>query len=439
MQNNRSGWAPGFCVALSLFLSSGIGRAGDATNSNSIPQAPPGGFFIRDGDRVVFLGDSITEQKLYSSLIEMFALTRFPEWNLRFRNAGWSGDTAGGGVGRLDRDVLSFSPTLVTVKYGMNDHGYGPFILERCQAYVKNQDQIAHKLKEKGARVVFLTPQPIEDKRTDPDKDVRNQSLRQYSDGLQTVAASNAAAFVDQFGPYMTFLVSQHATNAAVSVGGGDAIHPGPAGQTLMAWIILKTLGAPSLVSSADVDAAAGKVTATEGCRIENLQVADGVIRFDRLDQALPMPVLPNADGALSLAPVLNDLSRYLLKVSGLKAPRYTLMVDGEKAGEFTSEELAAGCNLTRQAGPITRQAQQVMTLVNQKNAAFFVRWRQVQLFQIPAWLHSRLDVESSRKAELDTMDKSLADLEGQINAARKPKTHGFELKPVEQTAAPVR
>ena len=439
MQNNRSGWTLGFCLALSILLSPSIGRAGDTTNSDSISHAPPGGFALRDGDRVVFLGDSITEQKLYSSLIEMFALTRFPEWDLRFRNAGWSGDTAGGGVSRLDRDVLSFNPTLVTVKFGMNDHGYGPFVPERCRAYVNAQDQIARKLKEKGARVVFLTPQPIEDKRTDPDKDVRNLSLRQYSDGLQTVAASNKAAFVDQFDPYMTFLVSRHATNAAASVGGGDAIHPGPAGQTLMAWIILKSLGAPALVSSADVDAAAVKVTAAEGCQIEKLQVADGILRFDRLDRALPMPVLPGAEAALSLAPVLNDLSRYLLKVSGLKAPRYTLTVDGEKTGEFTSEELAAGCNLTRQAGPITRQAQQVMTLVNQKNAAFFVRWRQVQLFQIPAWLQVRLDVESLRKAELDTMDKSIAGLEDQINASRKPKTHCFELKPVEQAAAPVR
>jgi lysophospholipase L1-like esterase len=383
---------------------------------------------------VVFLGDSITLQKLYSNLIEVFALTRFPEWNLHFWNAGWNGDTAPGGLARLDRDVLSLNPTLVSIGYGMND-GYGPFDPANCKAYVKAQDKIAHKLKEKGVRVVFLTSQPVEEKRTDPDKDVHNLSLRQFSDALKTVAASNETAFVDQFDPYMTLLVSLHATNADASVGGGGAVHPGPAGQTLMAWIILKTLGAPSLVSSADVDAATGKVTATEGCRIENIRVADGVLRFDRLDQALPMPVLPNADGALSLVPVLNDLSRYMLKVSGLKASRYILTVDGEKAGEFTSEELAAGCNLTRQAGPITKQSQQVMTLVNQKNAAFFVRWRNVQIFQIPAWLQSP-DDESKRKVEMDKMDKSLAGLDDQINVIRKPKTHCFELKPMEQTAA---
>ena len=35
-------------------------------------------FFIHDGDRVVFLGDSITEQRLYTTYIEAYALTRHP-------------------------------------------------------------------------------------------------------------------------------------------------------------------------------------------------------------------------------------------------------------------------------------------------------------------------------------------------------------------------
>ncbi len=430
MKNLRSGWALGFYTAVSIVLSAGMGRAAATSNSAAMPHTPAGDFGIHDGDRVVFLGDSITEQKFHNNLIEVFALTRFPEWNLRFRNAGWSGDTAPGGLKRLERDVLFFNPTLVTIKFGMNDHGYKPFVPERFQTYIAAQDGIARALKAKGVRVVFLTPQPIEDKRTDPDKDVRNLSLRQYSDGLKAVATSNATGFVDQFDPYMKFLVAGHATNATASIGGGDAVHPGPVGHTLMAWIILKALGAPALVSSADIDAAAGKAMAAEGCRIENIRVTDGVLRFDRLDQALPLPVLPSADKALGLAPVMNDLSLYLLKVSGLKAPRYALAVDGEKTGEFTASELAAGCNLALQAGPITKQAQQVLNLVIQKNAAYYVRWRQVQIFQFPAWIQG-LDIEAQRKAELEKQDKSIADLESRIDLARKPKMHTFELKPL--------
>ena len=56
--------------------------------------AKDAGFFLHDGDRVVFLGDSITEQKLYTTYIEAYALTRFPQAKFTFRNVGWGGDTA---------------------------------------------------------------------------------------------------------------------------------------------------------------------------------------------------------------------------------------------------------------------------------------------------------------------------------------------------------
>src|SRR2546421_3866569 len=59
-----------------------------------IMTAAAGEFLIRDGDRIVFLGDSITEQRLYTTYIEAYALTRHPEWKLWFRNVGWGGDTS---------------------------------------------------------------------------------------------------------------------------------------------------------------------------------------------------------------------------------------------------------------------------------------------------------------------------------------------------------
>src|SRR6266403_6385867 len=174
-----------------------------------------GDYQIRDGDHVVFLGDSITEQRLYTTYIEAYALTRHPEWKLWFRNVGWGGDTSwlrqrshpdekqlfaaddasqqkmiDDSVGRgLKRDVLPLEPTLVTVKFGMNDHSYQAFREDIFRAYVRSQSQIAQMLELHGTRVAFLTPQPIEDKRPDPDKDVRNESLRRFSEGLKEVAA----------------------------------------------------------------------------------------------------------------------------------------------------------------------------------------------------------------------------------------------------------
>jgi lysophospholipase L1-like esterase len=413
-----------------------------------------GEFFIKDGDRVVFLGDSITEQRLYTTYIEAYALTRHPDWKLWFRNVGWGGDTSWlrqrahpdekqlfaadaadqqkmveDSVGRgLTRDVLPLKPTVVTIKFGMNDHAYQKFREDIFGAYVRSQTQLAKVLAANGARVAFLTSQPIEDKRPDPDKDVKNQSLRQFSDGLKDVAAKQGAQFVDQFDPYMAIMLRERAADPAAFIGGGDAVHPGPAGHTIMAWAILKELGATALVSSARIDGVAGKVLATQGCRVANLKSNQGAVSFDRADDALPMPVDPKAESALKLAPILQDLSRYELQVTGLPEGTYELSIDGEPAGKASSEDLAKGWNLATSAGPITKQAQEVLALVFQKNNLFFQRWRAVQLFEFPAWAQSP-EGESTRAAELARLDSRIAETEAQTNTARKPKSHHFELR----------
>src|SRR5258705_3610899 len=84
-------------------------------------------FFFKNGDRVVMIGDSITEQHLYSNYVEMWVTMRFPAWNITFRNVGIGGDTSGGGNGRFKRDVLAHKPTALTVDFGMNDGGYTGF------------------------------------------------------------------------------------------------------------------------------------------------------------------------------------------------------------------------------------------------------------------------------------------------------------------------
>jgi hypothetical protein len=310
----------------------------------------------------------------------------------------------------------------------MNDHSYQAFREDIFKAYVRSQTEIAEVLKANGGHVAFLTPQPIEDKRSDPDQDIRNQSLRKFSDGLKEVAAKEGATFVDQFGPYMAMLLRERPNNSTGFVGGGDAVHPGPIGHTVMAWAILKGLGAPALVSRVAIDVATGKV-GSEGCAVEGFSASGNRFNFERRDEALPMPIDEKAGPALKLAPILEDLDRYELQVTGLPAGTYELSIDAEPVGKVTSEELAKGWNLANQAGPITKQAQRVLSLVFQKNNLYFSRWRNVQLYAFPEWAQSK-ETETKRDAELARLDQQIADAEAEIEAARKPLTHHFELKP---------
>jgi hypothetical protein len=73
-------------LASVLILSTACCLSFDYSDATSRPKAlaganrTDGGFFIKHNDRAMFLGDTITQQKLYTTYIEAYALTRFPKY-----------------------------------------------------------------------------------------------------------------------------------------------------------------------------------------------------------------------------------------------------------------------------------------------------------------------------------------------------------------------
>src|SRR5438477_2685708 len=111
-------------------------------------------FALADGDRVVFYGDSITNQKLYTSDVEEFVLTRFPGWRLSFVHSGVDGDKVSGGAAgpidlRLERDIFAHHPSAVTVMLGMNDGYYLPHDLGVFSSYANGYRHIVESIQSK--------------------------------------------------------------------------------------------------------------------------------------------------------------------------------------------------------------------------------------------------------------------------------------------------
>ncbi|PYP99838.1 MAG: hypothetical protein DMF82_23750 [Acidobacteria bacterium] len=80
-------------------------------------RVPAGEFHLAAGDRVVFYGDSITQDGGYARAVEVYTATRFPDRAVTFWYAGVGGDRVGGGWAgpidvRLDRDVIAHRPTV---------------------------------------------------------------------------------------------------------------------------------------------------------------------------------------------------------------------------------------------------------------------------------------------------------------------------------------
>ena len=180
---------------------------------------------------------------------------------------------------------------------------------------------------------------------------------------------------------------------------------------------------------NAEINAGTLKTGAIVGCTIEKITQIQGGVSFERLDEALPMPIDERADAALKLVPVMEDLDQLKLSVSDLPAGDYTITIDGETAGKVSAGDLAMGWNFANAPGPITTQAREVLRLVFAKNDLFFHRWREVQLFSFPGWANGP-EVEAKRTAEVARFDQEIAKLEARIDAARQPRPHHFEIKP---------
>src|SRR4051812_23914182 len=111
-------------------------------------------YALRNGDTVVFLGDSITAARTYGRIVENYTLLRFPGRKVRFINSGWGGDTAAGGLARLDRDVFAHGATVLIVAYGINDIGWGTRAdEEHCRIYLDAIRGIVGRCKGRQVRV----------------------------------------------------------------------------------------------------------------------------------------------------------------------------------------------------------------------------------------------------------------------------------------------
>jgi len=401
-------------------------------------QAHANGFALKQGDRVVFYGDSITDQRLYTTFAETYVVTRFPKLDVSFVHSGWGGDRVTGGGGgsidtRLRRDVFAYKPTVMTIMLGMNDGSYKAFDEKIFDTYAKGYQRIIDSVKKElpGIRITVIQPSPYDDV-TQPAKfeGGYNAVLVRYSEFVKELAGKEKLGVADLNAPVVAALEKAKAADADLSKKIiPDRVHPGVSGHLLMAAELLKSWQAPALVSAVEIDAKAKKVADAKRTRVSELKTSDA-ISWTQLDEALPMPV-DLKDPVIALAVESSDfvkaLNQQTLKVTGLGGANYALKIDDDEIGSFTSEQLGQGINLAILPTPMAKQAAQVHKLTLQHNNMHFQRWRQVQ---VPLEKNESARVQKAVKDLMTALDDEEAEIVKQQRAAAQPSRHQFSLIP---------
>jgi len=395
-------------------------------------------FFLKNGDTVVFYGDSITDQRLYTTFAETYVRTRFPALRIKFVHSGWGGDRVSGGGGgpidvRLSRDVIAYRPTVMTIMLGMNDGRYRAYDEAIFHEYSSGYEKIIRDVKTAlpEVRITAIQPSPYDDVTRAPTfKGGYNAVLVRYSQFLKDLAHRQHLNLADLNAPVVAMLEKAHAENGALSEKIlPDRVHPGPAGHLIMAGALLRAWNAPALVSDVEIDASASAVRRSTNAEVSSVDNAGG-LRWQELEHALPMPI-DWKDSVIALAVHSSDfltaLDREMLHVSGLASGGYTLKIDSEAVGNFSADQLKDGINLAEYPTPMAQQAAEVHKLTLEHNAVHFARWRSVQ---VP------LDGQGFALAPAES---SLDSLEEQIVLAQRiaaqPRRHQYELTRTQATS----
>lgn len=333
---------------------------------------------FHSGDTVCFVGDSITQNGGYHSLVSLFYATRFPERTISFWNCGIGGDRAGGIMThpafRLAADILGRKPTVATVMLGMNDIGHGDYGLGKTgaeveqrrrgslAAYDAHMRRLIGALQASGARVILITPSIYDETTTlaaaRPNVGPgRNAALGECAEKVRAWSAEFRTGLVKLHEAMNALNAREQAKYPAFTIIGPDRVHPGPIGHFVMAHIFLKAQGMPREVARIAIDAAQAKAVEAVNCRIEKVTATASGVEFDCLEKALPLVVPEEARPALALVPFMRELNQEQFVVSGLAGGSYDLKIDGGSVGEFTADELRAGIDLAE--NPKTPQYRQ--------------------------------------------------------------------------------
>lgn len=341
----------------------------------------PEKFVLSEGDTVVFLGDSITHQCLYTQYLEDFFYTRMPGIHVHFHNAGVGGDRASDALARFDMDVAAYKPKYVTILLGMNDGGYRQWDDATFKTYEKEMLALLDKIHEIGAIAIVMGPtmydrdalliKPSPRRPFDSDTSkYYNAVLAYYGTFMRDQAVERGLNYVDMFASLNELSISRRMVDPNFTMI-PDAVHPDPNGQVVMAVSLLDALHIPGQVesTSARLEAKGWKVTVNPGGKVSDIEGDAEHLSFTAESRALPW-VLP-ADAAIGykLSIAGHHHSGEPFQVQGLAAGKYDLKIDGETVGVFPSGTLAAKIELQNfDKCPQYQQALAVAVLNKEKN-----------------------------------------------------------------------
>ena len=277
------------CAALVCF---GVGTvpAAEPAQPAAPAAAPTQKFELKDGDRVVFLGNTLIEREQKYGYWELMLTMAWPERNVTFRNLGWSGDTVWGesragfgsqadGFKKLVEEVNAARPTVIFVGYGNVEAFDGETGLPK---FVDGFGKLLDELEKTKARIVILGPTRRLN-RFAPSRAPRdyNDSVMTYATAMRKLAEQRRLRFIDLASEVATFETAIGLEKFDPQLFSVDGVSFGPVLYSALGSSLMRQLqpseGPPEIAVAVSAPtpaqvAAAARISALESKLYEQIQ-----------------------------------------------------------------------------------------------------------------------------------------------------------------------
>lgn len=430
------------------------------------------GSFFKSGDKVAFVGNSITNNGEFYHFLYLYYATRFPQEKLSFYNCGISGDMAGGVLKRLDKDVYSHEPTHTVLMIGMNDvrRNYyaeskqnDPAIpglkVQALREYRTNTTQLMESFKAHRKKIILLKPTIYDQTGALPAERCYgvDNALDSCSLHVESLAKKYNTGLVD-FRTIMKQINKKlQEKDSTATIIGKDRVHPGSPGHFVMAYQFLKTTGGTPYVSKLVINKK-GNAEELINCAVSDVKQNGDNLSFSLQENSLPFPVEQEALPALEWVPFMEEYNRQVLQLTGMQKGEYELLIDGKSVGSYSAGALQQGINLAANSNtPQYRQALKVLeaTLQVRKMQSVlrnlrFVEFKHLMgttsadLKEVEVYLANRLEKELkgdhyeyhkkqfktyvTNKAREEEFVTKLVAAEDKVYVLNKPVAHRYEI-----------
>jgi len=210
--------------------------------------AAPAGIAVDDGQKVAFLGDSITScgstnPAGYVNLVISglhtcgLKVTPIP--------AGGSGNNSKNLLSRIGKDVIAKKPDWVTISCGINDVSY---LQNACalEPFKANMTAMVEQCQAAGIQVMLLTATVFGEDPTLPKDQLNNQKLIAYNDAIRALAKEKKCLLADLNVRMQESLKANQGAAAGATTANRltvDGLHMSPLGNEMMALGVLSAFG----------------------------------------------------------------------------------------------------------------------------------------------------------------------------------------------------